>query len=157
MRELRAERALTQNAQGLARAFRRDDPATWLPDLTRAGDRPDRWLVYLWGGQVGVLVDLTVGVALDDGDVVSRSVSWEAVRWLGLRTPAFTGELSLVHGPQDRATLVLRGTYRPPGGLPGVLADRIVLHRLARTTANQLLADIAERLDRPERVGRSPS
>lgn len=153
MRELRASRPLDGDPDGLVCAFR-GDPAGWLPDMTHAGNRPGRWLVYVWGGQIGVLVDLTVDRAVADGGSTWRPVTWEPVRWLGLRAPGFTGQISLHGAAGQPATLLLHGMYRPPGGLLGALADRVILHPVTRATARQLLADIAERLDRPERAGR---
>jgi hypothetical protein len=144
-RDLLASRPLAGDAEQLTVAFR-GDPAGWLPELTRPGERPHEWQVYVWGGQLGVLVDLTLG-----GPVHRDAVTWRMARWepgppRPLRVPSFDGDLGLRSEPDGSATLVLRGRYQPPGGVLGRAADRLVLHRLARATAHQLLADIAARL-----------
>jgi hypothetical protein len=148
MRGLHAVRVLREGDSPALPVFRRD-PGAWLPDLTRPGGDEGHWQVYLWGGQVGVLVDLTLGPAVVAGDVVRRSVRWDPGPWLGVRVlPGFVGELTAELDPAGRTVVGLEGGYRTPGGALGWLADAAVLHRLAARTARQLLADIAERVAR---------
>lgn len=134
-------RPLTGDAQRLLRSFR-GDPAGWLPELTQPGQGHGRWRTYLWGGEVGVLVDLSLGEASAQGTTTLRRIAWDAGSW---RVPTFDGDLGL-RVEDGAAALLLRGRYRPPGGPLGRLADRLLLHRLASSTLDRLLADIAERL-----------
>lgn len=46
----------------------------------------------------------------------------------------------------EETQLELRGTYDPPGGLAGDIADRLVGHRVAEATAHRFLEDVAARL-----------
>jgi hypothetical protein len=140
-----AVRPLPGDASRLLRHFR-GDPATWLPELTQPGSEPGRWRTYLWGGEVGVLVDLSLGEPSAYGGVTQRRIDWDPGSWLGARrVPSFAGSLGL-RVEDGTAELLLRGRYRPPGGLLGRLADRLLLRRLAASTLDRLLADIAQRL-----------
>ncbi len=148
MRSVQAVRVLREGDSPSLPVFR-GDPAAWLPDLSRPGGPEGHWLVYLWGGQIGVLVDLTLGPAVAAGDAVRRSVRWDPGPWLGMRIlPGFDGELAAELDADGRTVLRLDGRYRTPGGALGWLADAAVLHRLAARTARQLLADIADRVAR---------
>lgn len=145
-RTLLVERPARGDAEALRRAFR-GDPAAWLPDLTKPGADPATWQVYLWAGQIGGLVQLTLDGWSGTGPTVSRRIRWDAGRWLGLRLiPSFDGDLALRGRNSGPPLLVLRGEYRPPAGLFGWVADRLFLRRVADHTAAQLAEEIAERL-----------
>jgi len=135
-------------ADALARF--RDNPATWLPPPLRTVSAGD-WQVYLWAGQVGVLVDCAVGDALPTGRATTRRVRWRPLhgdadvppsRWV----PELDGDMVLHDRGDGVAELTLTGVYTPPGGTAGALADRLLLGRLARRTARRFLMDVDDRL-----------
>lgn len=64
--------------------------------------------------------------------------------------PPFEGVLRATRSG-DGTTLALEGGYRPPLGVIGAFGDGVVGHRLARSTAEALLDDIAGRVQR--RIG----
>ena len=146
-RPLQAELAVPVPWRDAGQVFR-GDPRRWLPEGSNH-DGGLRWYVYLWAGQVGVLVHATIGEAFVDGEVLRRLVGFAPppVGLVGKAAPAFEGCLELRPRRRgDAATLALLGRYRPPGGAPGALADRLLLHRVARHTARTFLDDAAERL-----------
>ena len=147
---IKVERVLRGDGRDHLRAFE-VDPLVWLPELSRPGATPDAWQVYLWGGEIGMLVDLRLGEPERDGAVTSRSVRWRPRPGLGARQiPHFEGELGL-RLEHDRGELLLQGRYHPPWGPLGVLADRLVLRRLASATLRQLLSDIRDQLHHADR------
>ena len=92
---------------------------------------------------------MRVGAPWSSTNTLWRSLSWQPLRaedvgdsraWRHL--PTFDGELGLfVAG--DRASLAIEGRYRAPGGPFGAVLDGLALHRVARGTANRLMADVA--------------
>jgi hypothetical protein len=149
-RRLEAAVPLAGDADALHRRFH-GDPADWLPDMARPGTLPDRWQVYLWGGEVGMLTEVVLGEAMTLGPDTWRLVRWEPVD-IGrmLQAPSFEGDLGVRTGTDGRVRLHLRGAYRPPGRELGWIADRLLLHRVARSTARRFLEEIAARLDQPQ-------
>lgn len=74
-----------------------------------------------------------------------------AVTWLPEKSgpyPAFSGEL-VIENADDYSSfyLVLKGTYEPPLGAVGAAFDAIVGHRIAESTARNLLATIADSIE----------
>jgi hypothetical protein len=63
--------------------------------------------------------------------------------------PKFHGTLN-VEGSDDynSFTLALRGAYNPPGGLVGEVFDIAVGHRIAEATADHLLNEIRDSIER---------
>lgn len=93
------------------------------------------------------------------GDLTEAVRSHEAIRFTW-RTgtpllPDFNGTLRFCSAPRDRTQLVFSGTYRPPFGPLGALFDRLFGRRAARATARDLLARIADELERGERAYRA--
>jgi hypothetical protein len=124
------------------------DPGSWLPDATPAGDG---WRATVHAGALSQTVDVTVGQRWRAGSTSWRTVSWTPVpehperRSLHRVLPVLDGELALhVAGP--RTTLALEARYQPPGGALGAAADAVALHRVARSTVERLLADVARLL-----------
>jgi hypothetical protein len=132
----------------LCRAFV-DDPARWLPDARHTG--PDTWAVTLRAGSWSRPVEMHLGAPWRVGASHWRTVSWEPVSEDGERgpmdrlLPSLEGELG-IHVLDGLVTLVLDGRYRPPGGPVGTALDGVALQRVARTTVERLLADLAARL-----------
>jgi len=94
------------------------------------------------------------------GDAAWRSVTWEPqpepedVVAVDRVLPVFRGQLRM-ETLGDDALLLLRGSYNPPASFIGAAADAVALHRVARTTAEHFLAEVARRLPHvlPARVG----
>lgn len=130
-------------------------PETWLPiPLRRNG--ADSWQVYLWAGELGVLVECRVGEVLSRGEVWQRALRWRPLRIPGgglgdglitRAVPTFAGHLALVDRHDGRAELTIAGRYRPPGGAAGSLIDRLAMHRVARRIAKTFVTSVGERID----------
>ncbi len=77
------------------------------------------------------------------------------VRWTARSRliPDFSGNLRMrIVGTQTR--LILKGEYRPPGGIFGVIFDNVIGKRIAHATAASLLARIAAALAEREAAWR---
>lgn len=130
-----------------ATAVFRGDAGLWLPEPVERRPGPSRWLLYPGTGPVGVAVDARVGEAWGDGPTTWRLLRWEpSGGWSAEHLPAFDGDVGVRALPDAVASLVLRGSYRPPHGLVGAAADRLVLHRVATATAQGFLEAVGRRL-----------
>lgn len=129
------------------------DPGRWLPEPGRRRG-VDQWTVALTAGRVHRRISCGVGSVWQLGDDVWRTITWQAVPQddeplpAELALPTLRGELGLVAG-DGGPVLVLDGTYRPPAGVFGAVADKVLLHRIADATAGAFLAAVAHRLARP--------
>lgn len=156
-RTIRTFLPLAGDPDALLAAFT-GDPQRWLPGARREGLEQYHFAVS--GGAVTRTVSASIGAPWHnrpsgnrrDGQTCWRSMCWEPVGDDGEPTtvdrflPSLDGELGLhVAGP-DRLTLVLDGRYEPPGGAVGAAADALALGRIARTTVQQVLAEIVARL-----------
>lgn len=125
------------------------DPERWLPNARHVG--PDRFAIDVGPDSWERSVTVTIGDPWRVGGTWWRSCSWEPVGSSGEANavarllPTLDAELGL-SVREGRATLVLDGRYDPPGGRFGDAVDAVALHRVARVTADRLLADIARRL-----------
>lgn len=132
--------------QSAAEVFR-GSPDVWLPELS-SRQSGDNWNVYVWVGQIGHLVTSTVGEPSLREEGVSRRLRWAPQGTAFVRSlPRFDGILSLRGGADETAQLSLHGTYQPPYGPLGAVADRLGLSRVARATARRFLMDVAARID----------
>ena len=92
--------------------------------------RPDdRGLLAIF--RKAAYVDLGPGQRVGDG--LRMEISWRSATLAPL-FPVFSGWLTVRPGE-----LRLDGYYAPPGGAIGLLADRALLHLVARRTASSLL------------------
>lgn len=143
---IRAFLPVSGDPPALRRAFVAD-PGRWLPEARPVG--PDRWAFTVHAGQLSQRVEARVGSAWRVGGSQWRSLSWdpasEQPATLERLLPSLDGELGL-HVLDGLVTLVLDARYRPPGGALGATLDDLALHRVARGTAERLLAAIAARL-----------
>jgi hypothetical protein len=125
------------------------EPGRWLPDARRTGH--DRWTFTVHAGRFRRSVEGRLGQAW-----WAQRTLWVALSWqprssgpepgrTGRLLPAFDGELGL-HTGGPSASLVLDARYQPPGGQLGAALDHVALHRVARGTAQWLLADVAANL-----------
>ena len=126
------------------------DPGRWLPAARHAG--PDRWQLDVTGLGIDRPVEVVIGDAWHVG-----STWWRALRWTPLADtgdalaverllPSLDAELGLTKGGDAGHTLVLDGSYDPPGGMVGEALDAVALGRLARRTIRGLLAAVAQNL-----------
>lgn len=124
------------------------DPGRWLPAGRREHGTALTMVVRAGSLRRTVAVDLGLPRR-------AANTRWRAFRWTPVASsgqvrspidrllPEFVGELGL-HVPEPgSATLVLDGSYAPPGGKLGATADAAGLHRVAGTTVRRLLEDIA--------------
>lgn len=126
------------------------DPQRWLPNSRRDG--PDHVVFNVTAGSLARPVRTTIGAPWKHGETHWRSISWDPVdpegnpgpfdRFL----PSLDGELGLHVASGARTTLLLDARYRPPGGAMGLAADTIALGRVARSSIEQIVAEIAARL-----------
>lgn len=134
-------------AAGPVTAVFRGAADRWLPEPAERRPGPGQWLLYPGTGPVGVAVDARLGEAWVDGTTTWRLLSWEpSGGWSAEHLPAFSGDVGVSAPPGETASLLLRGEYRPPHGLVGVAADRLVLHRVATATAQGFLMAVGQRL-----------
>jgi hypothetical protein len=133
----------------LASAFG-GDPLRWLPQARREG--AGRFGVVVRAGAMSRPVRLKLGHTWKAGSTQWRSVTWDPVGEFGEPAPlerflpSFDGELGLHLQRAGQVTLILDGRYRPPGGSLGAAADAALLHRVARSTIERFLEDVAARL-----------
>jgi hypothetical protein len=134
VREVLVRDARTVLTEGRAghEISRRQYTVTLTADLgTSAGVRHD------------VLVEL--GPPVFEADEARWPLHWEPVTHRRA-LPVFTGELVARRTPAG-TDVILTGTYRPPLGVAGSLGDSVLGRRVARSTAENLLAQIVERIE----------
>lgn len=124
-------------------------PGEWLPaPCTRTPD--DAWIIRLRAGMVSHPVLCAIGDVREHDGAVWRPVSWQPCDALGRvrardhMLPQFSGDLGLVIHPLG--TLVLTGSYDPPGGGVGAAVDRAGMDRVAGASARNFLNDVARQL-----------
>lgn len=119
----------------------------WLPQPAEQRPGLGHWLLYPGTGSVGVAVDARIGEPWVDGSTTWRLLSWEpSVAWSAEHLPAFEGDVGIRALPDATTWLLLRGAYRPPHGLAGLAADRLILRRVAAATAHGFLQAMGQRL-----------
>lgn len=109
----------------------------------------------LTGSAVAKTVRMATGVATVLDEVEQRlhiPLVWEA-RPGRYAFPTFDGAIELVPLSGHAADLVLIGTYQPPLGPLGEIADAVALYRVAQTTGERLLAALARNLEEAVRRG----
>lgn len=121
--------------------------AQWLPGSV---ERPSvgglrRFVIDLRlriGGRSAGLTTLSKAAYLDVGTPERMSAGWVTeISWRASTAaplfPVFSGWLFI--GPEE---LRIEGIYAPPGGVVGLVADRILLHTAANGTARWLLGQL---------------
>lgn len=78
---------------------------------------------------------------------MSLALRWEATGTVGGLFPALDADIRLAPDDEDRSTVTLTGSYRPPLGILGERLDRLVLHTVATATITTLLTRIAAALE----------
>lgn len=90
-------------------------------------------------------VAVQVGAPVNQGEVVTLPVLWEAVDSPGL-FPRMDGSLEVVPVSPTRTQVTFYGRYDPPLGRLGQGLDRILLHHVAEHTVRAFLSEIARRV-----------
>ncbi len=145
-RSVQAFLPVSGDANALARAFA-SNPQRWLPEPRREG--VDTWRIRVHAAGFSRAVVVTVGDVWQAGSTCWRTVRWDPLLEDGQPgtidrvLPSFDGELGLGRLRPGACTLVLDGRYAPPGGAVGMALDTVALHRVARWTAERLVADVA--------------
>lgn len=99
--------------------------------------------------RVGPIEGLAKSVSLEIGVAeIHRSGLVYPIRWTatgaGALFPELNADLALSQMGSSMTSLSLDGTYEPPGGLVGRVADRIVLGRIAEATVRNWVDRLAE-------------
>lgn len=135
-----------------------DDAAALLEDATNssvdhANEVVTRLHTPLGGLEVGRDIRLEYGEFEPVAIMRARlPLSWTASSRAAL-FPAVDGHLEVAALSLDppRTQVTLTGTYEPPLGAVGAMADDAVGHRLAEATAKHFVEDVVRRLERLKR------
>jgi hypothetical protein len=73
-------------------------------------------------------------------------LTWQS-RYSAHLFPVMDADLALRPISENSTELVFTGVYRPPGGIAGLLADRLVGGRLALSTAEAFVEDLAAAIE----------
>jgi hypothetical protein len=79
--------------------------------------------------------------------MVTVGLRWEASGVTGGLFPALDADIRLCEDDEDKTTVELTGSYRPPLGTVGAELDRLVLRTVAAATIRTLLSRIGDVLD----------
>lgn len=92
---------------------------------------------------------VTVGLALHP-DKKRIEIAWAPVETNAF--PRFHGTFATTGGNEPPCTLTLSGEYDPPGGAAGAAFDSLLGYRIAQTTIETLLRQIASATDADYRL-----
>jgi hypothetical protein len=98
-----------------------------------------------WDGTFAKEVDMEIGVPFILTTGIAYPVVWVA-HGAEILFPRLTAELVLAHIGLDTTRIALEGTYDPPFGLVGKVADRALLGRFADATVQHWLDRLVEAL-----------
>lgn len=90
-------------------------------------------------------VQLEIGNAEIHRTGIAYPITWTAVGATGL-FPKLNAELLLAHVGRNLTRIALEGTYEPPLGFVGKMADRAILGRYADAAVRNWLDKLAEAL-----------
>jgi hypothetical protein len=125
-----------------------DDPGRWLPPPATPLDVAT-WRSTLGVGPVTHTAAIQLGEAAMAGPACRRSLTWEPIRsdleQHARNLPDLTGSIAATRGA-DGLFLEVVGVYVPPGGAVGARVDALALHRLAESTAQRFVREVAARL-----------
>ncbi len=138
--------SVNQAARHLARYFKARGNSDG--DVAKLSLRAD---VPIPGSKDGVRLERTAIATLVPIHRTGEFTPHYAVTWLPERSgpyPAFNGELVIENADDYNSFyLVLKGSYEPPLGAVGAAFDAVVGHRIAESTARNLLATIADSIE----------
>lgn len=132
----------------------RDDPFQVLASATEdAGRRRDEVATNLEVELAGVEIGRTVKVEVVGFEekekpwpIAKLQVRWKAAD-LPAAFPSMEAQLE-AYGLSERETQIsFLGTYRPPLGILGGLADAALLHRVAEASLHRFFSSLLERVD----------
>ena len=119
----------------------------WLSSIVERSDQPDEVRLTV-GGERGLLskwARLRAGPLHSRMDGATIPLRLEATGPTAL-FPRLDADLVIAPLEGDRTRLTLRGSYAPTLGRVGEMADRVLLHRVAESTLQRLVAQIAKSL-----------
>ena len=126
------------------------DPAVWTRALEAELGPEERTMLARFGidgmmPRVGKTVEVRVGAAHRHPRGTIIDVQWQAAdgsNWF----PVMQADVTLSALGANWTHIEFNGTYMPPGGLPGRVADRLVLHRVAEHAVRLVLTRLADSL-----------
>ena len=95
-----------------------------------------------WEGGMAKEVSLEVGGAEIHASGLVYPMTWTA-SGAGILFPELKADLMLAHVGPHQTRLTVQGTYKPPLGVVGKVADRAVLGRYADATVRNWLDELA--------------
>jgi hypothetical protein len=123
---------------------------SWVASIAGAADDTGGRLLAELGFEVASRriarrIDVRLGDAVRQPRVILVPIEWRAARAAAL-FPELSGVIEIA-GIGPRTTQVgLSGSYDPPFGLAGKLADRALMHRVAELTVKNFVDAVARRL-----------
>jgi len=123
---------------------------TWITTLAGAADDSGGRMLGEIGFEVASRrvtrqIDVELGDPVRQPRVILVPIEWRAAKAAAL-FPSLSGVIEIA-GIEPATTQVgLSATYEPPFGLPGRLADRALLHRVAEVTVKNFVDAVARRL-----------
>jgi hypothetical protein len=99
-----------------------------------------QWPLPAFAGGASVDKPVTADVRLRD-DLRCVDVTWTPVA-SGL-FPQFEGAFTTERAGAEACTLTLGGVYDAPGGMAGAAFDAVIGYRIAQTTIEQLVRELA--------------
>jgi hypothetical protein len=130
--------------------------ASWFAPLATAAEEDGEALYFRvgpsWEGvRVSRKVQVSLGPPRNRGEAIVVPISWQASTAPGL-FPTLDADLEVASTDAEHCLLTLTGSYEPPLGELGRQLDRILLHRIALSTARSFLDRVADRLETESRV-----
>jgi hypothetical protein len=122
-----------------------EDVASALPAVIRDAPSMELSVDDHRGVALRVAVKPALGVASADGGAICWPLSWAPVGHTHL-LPAFTGSIEALDLGGD-TRLALRGTYEPPMGILGAVADKLKLHELAGESIDAFMRALGRAID----------
>ena len=125
------------------------DPAVWAHALEAEIGPEERTMLARFGidtfSPVGKMAEVRVSVARRHPRGTIIDVQWQAAdgsTWC----PVMQADVTLSALGAAWTHIEFNGSYLPPGGLPGRVADRVVLHRVAEHAARLVLTRLSHSL-----------
>ena len=122
----------------------------WITALAGAADDSGGRLLAELGFEVASRrvsrqIDVQLGDPVRQPRVILLPIEWRAAKAAGL-FPSLSGVIEIAGITPATTQVGLSATYQPPFGLPGRLADRALLHRVAEVTVKNFVDGVARRL-----------
>lgn len=140
-RQVGIDRPYDELAPALANGVHRLGP--WAADAYREGQRITATL-HAGDTPIARSVELRVTSLARSPRRTVLTVTWRATGRTSALFPSMDAELILEPTDGGGSDLALRGSYDPPGGRVGSLADRTVLGRVAGASVDYFLASVAD-------------